>query len=136
MINHATADNPLRIEDYRLRYGTIPGPTDPKSRRRVLQLIIRGYGWVIGATPILVLVGDEQVPILSSSRDCTELTCVLPNVPAEGATIILSQGDRLARGPRRFSRKELPASGRAGSSGRKPPGEDPGEGPAETKGKK
>lgn len=117
MIEAVKDDNPLKIEDYSLRYSVIAGATDPKERRRVLQLVIRGYGWVVCATPIVVMVGDEQIPILSSSRDGKELTCLLPAVPAEGAAIGLSQGDRIAWAPRRFSRNELPrAPGKKGKS--------------------
>jgi hypothetical protein len=122
--DRAKEENPLRIEDYRLQYGNIAGSTDPKERRRVLQLVIRGYGWVICATPVIVIVGDEQMLILSSSPEGTELTCLLPEVPKEGASIMLSQGDRTAPAPRRFSRKELPVSGgRAAGAMRRKKGE-------------
>jgi hypothetical protein len=96
------------IEGYVVRTGQIPGPEDPKSRRRVLQLVIRGRGWAVAGTPIIVHVGEVRVSVLAIEREGRDLVCLLNDVPPEGAAIVVRQWDRRAESPEPFTRRKLP----------------------------
>lgn len=98
------------VEGYTVRVATIAGPEDPKTRRRVLQLVIHGGGWRIAATPVVVHVGGAPVMPLAVERDGRDLVCLLNEIPPEGAPIVVEQWDLRAESPEPFTRRKLPRS--------------------------
>ena len=103
----------LTVDGYSVRYGIIAGPDDPKQRRRVLQLVLHGGGWVMAATPVKVYAGHQNLIPIALEREGRDLVCLLDPIPPEGAPLIVQQWTR-AESPEPFTRKKLPRGARPG----------------------
>ena len=95
------------IESYHVRTGVIAGPERPSTRRRVLQLVITGRGWMSAAAPISVRVGEVPLMPIAIEREGRDLVCLLEPLPPEGALIVVEQWDRHAESPEGFTRRKL-----------------------------